>query len=333
VSAASAAEPLATTLSPLLERRLIIVTGKGGTGKTSVVAALGLAAARSGRRVLLAETGRDENLPRLLSRDGAPAGYEGRDYGAGLRSMRLDPYEALGEYLRLQLGIAPLVRRVLANRGFRQLMDAAPGWRELITLGKIWHLEQQRDPGGGPLFDLLIVDAPATGHGLTFLDVPRVVQGAVRAGPLRRHAAAVEEMLRDPEATRLLPVALPEELPARETAELIERVRAGIGIAIDRVVVNAVPPPPFPAAVPDLDVRLAALPPDLRIPGAAEPAALARCASHLRERYELAQEYLARIAEWTGLSVVTLPWLPGGLAGEAELAALAAPLLAPGGAA
>jgi anion-transporting ArsA/GET3 family ATPase len=333
LSAAAPAEPQATPLSPLLERRLIIVTGKGGTGKTSVVAALGLAAARSGRRVLLAETGRDENLPRLLSRDGAPAGYEGRDYEAGLRSMRLDPYEALAEYLRLQLGIAPLVRRVLANRGFRQLMDAAPGWRELITLGKIWHLEQQRAPGDGPLFDLLIVDAPATGHGLTFLDVPRVVQGAVRAGPLRRHAAAVEEMLRDPEATRLLPVALPEELPARETAELVERVRAGIGILIDRVVVNAVPPPPFPAAVPDLDARLAALPPDLRIPGAPEPAALARCASHLRARYELAQEYLARIGEWTGLAVVPLPWLPGGLAGEAELAALAAPLLAPGGAA
>jgi len=318
-------------LPSLLGRRLVIVTGKGGTGKTSVVAALGLAAARAGKRVLLAETGRDENLPRLLSRDGALAGYEGRSYGAGLRSMRVDPYEALTEYLRLQLGAAPLVRRVLANRGFRQLMDAAPGWRELITLGKVWHLEQQLAPGGGPLYDLIVVDAPATGHGLTFLDVPRVVQAAVRAGPLQRHAGAVEAMLTDPEATLLLPVALPEELPARETAELVQRVRDNLGVPVDRIVVNAVPPAPFPAAIPDLDARLAALPADLTLPGVPEPAALARCAAHLRERHELAEEYLARIGEWTGLPLVPLPWLPAGVQGEASLAALAGPLLGTGG--
>ena len=323
MSTAAPARSPSEGLSPLLRRRLIIVTGKGGTGKTSVVAALGLAGARAGRRVLLAETGRDENLPRLLSRDGADAGYEGRSYRAGLRSMRVDPYEALEEYLRLQLGVAPLVRLVLGNRGFRQLMDAAPGWRELITLGKVWHLEQQVAPSGGPLFDLLVVDAPATGHGLTFLDVPRVVQAAVRAGPLRRHAAAVEAMLQDPEATLLLPVALPEELPARETAELVARVRDGMGLRVDRVVVNAVPAPPFPAAVPDLDARLAALPPDLALPGAPPPAALARCAAHLRARYELAQEYLTKIAEWTALPTLTLPWLSEGVRGEAELEALA----------
>jgi anion-transporting ArsA/GET3 family ATPase len=293
-----------------------------------VVAALGLASARAGKRVLLAETGRDENLPRLLSRDGAPAGYSGRSYGAGLRSMRVDPYEALTEYLRLQLGAAPLVRRVLGNRGFRQLMDAAPGWRELITLGKIWHLEQQLAPSGGPLYDLIVVDAPATGHGLTFLDVPRVVQAAVRAGPLQRNASAVEAMLTDPEATLLLPVALPEELPARETAELVQRVRANLGVPVDRIVVNAVPAAPFPAAIPDL----AALPPDLALPGIPEPAVLARCAAHLRSRHELAQEYLARIGEWTGLPLVSLPWLPAGVQGESSLAALAGPLLETGGA-
>lgn len=331
-AAAAPTAPPSGDLTPLLARRLVIVTGKGGTGKTSVVAALGLAAARAGRRVLLAETGRDENLPRLLSRDGKPAGYDGRDYRAGLRSMRVDPYAALAEYLSLQIGVAPLVRGVLGNRGFRQLMDAAPGWRELITLGKVWHLEQQRAPGGGPLYDLLVVDAPATGHGLTFLDVPRVVQSAVRSGPLRRHASAVEEMLEDPDATLLLPVALPEELPARETAELVARVREEIGIRVDRVVVNAVPSAPFPAAVPDLDRRLAALEPGLALPGSPSPAELARCAAHLRSRYELAQEYLARIAEWTALPLVPLPWLRDGVRGEADLERLAAQLVpgAPG---
>jgi anion-transporting ArsA/GET3 family ATPase len=103
--------------------------------------------------------------------------------------MRIDPYEALAEYLGLQIGLRGVVRRVFGNRAFRQLMDASPGWRELITLGKIWHLEQMKEANGKPRFDLIVVDAPATGHGLTFLDVPRVVGSAVRAGPLRRHAA------------------------------------------------------------------------------------------------------------------------------------------------
>ncbi len=94
------------------------------------------------------------------------------------------------------------------------------------------------------------MDAPATGHGLTFLDVPRVVVSALRAGPLRRHAGWVEEMLRDPEATLLVPVALAEELPTRETVELVERVREGMGVPVDRVVVNAVLERPFPEDLP-----------------------------------------------------------------------------------
>jgi hypothetical protein len=105
-------------------------------------------------------------------------------------------------------------------------------------------------------------------------------------------------------------------------------VREGLGVAVDRVVVNAVPPPPFPAALADLDARLAALPGDLTLPGVPEPAALARCAAHLRSRYELAQEYLGKLGEWTGLPLVELPWLPAGVRDEAGLDALAAPLLA-----
>ena len=159
-------------LRPLLEHRLVIVTGKGGTGKTSVAAALALAAAAAGRRVLVAETGRDEHVPRLIAPGGPRAGYAGRELRPGLRVMRVDPYEALTEYLQLQLRVPGLVSRAMKNKGFRQLMDAAPGWRELITLGKVWQLGEQRDDSGRPTADLLIIDAPATGHGLTFLDVP-----------------------------------------------------------------------------------------------------------------------------------------------------------------
>lgn len=306
----------------------MIVTGKGGTGKTSVAAALALHAASRGRRVLVVETGRDENVPPLLVDPPAPeVGYAGRELRPGLTAMRADPYEALTEYLSRQVAVRPLVRRVLRNRGFRQLLNAAPGWRELIMLGKVWHVQQQEADDGRPLFDHVVVDAPATGHGLTFLDVPRVVVSAVRAGPLRRHASWVAAMLQDPEHTMLLPVALAEELPTRETAELVERVRNSVGVAVDRVVVNAVLRSPLPEAVPDLDSRLAALRTEGAPSSLPPPALLAHCAAHLRARAELHHRYLGRIREATGLPTLPLPLLPGGVHGPEELERLAAPLL------
>jgi anion-transporting ArsA/GET3 family ATPase len=272
-------------LPSLLDRRLVVVTGKGGPGK-------------------------------------------GRDLRKNLRAMRIDPYEALAEYLGLQIGLRGIVRRVFETRAFRQLMDASPGWRELITLGKIWHLEQMTIAAGVPRFDLIVVDAPATGHGLTFLDVPRVVGSAVRAGPLRRHAGWVEAMIRDPERTTLLPVALAEELPVRETAELVARLRDAIGVAVDRVVVNAVTAAPFPPGLEDLDARLAKLPADLALPGAPAPPVLAACAAHLRGRHALNARWMDVLAETTGLELIVLPRIARGVRGPDDLAPLADALVA-----
>ncbi len=310
---------------PLLARRLVVVTGKGGTGKTSVVAALALAAARRGRRVCVVEMGLDAEVPDLFDPGGPPPGGRGREVHPGITALRIEPYEALAEYLGLQIGGRRVVELVLRNKAFRQLMDAAPGWRELITLGKVWHLEQMRD-GDRPRWDLLVVDAPATGHGLTFLDVPRVAVAAVRMGPLRRHAGWVEQMIRDTRRTVLLPVALAEELPARETAELVERAREDVGVAVDRVVVNAVAPAPFPDDLPDLDRRLARIPDDAVLPGLPRPATLAACATHLRERRELNEHHLEAIARATGLPVIALPLLPEGVRDADDLIHLAQPL-------
>jgi anion-transporting ArsA/GET3 family ATPase len=288
---------------------------------------LATGAARSGRRVLAVEMERGEHLHRLLEPGSDPVGYAGREVAPDLRLMRIDPFEALAEYLALQVGVRSVVDLVMRNRGFRQLMTAAPGWRELIILGKIWYLEQMRDAAGGPLYDLIVVDAPATGHGVTFLDVPRVVVSAVRTGPLRRNAKLVEEMIEDPERTLLLPVSLAEELPTRETAELVARMRDGVGIAIDRVVVNAVTEPPFPPGVVDLDERLARLPADLALGALPSPSVLAQCASHLRSRFELNREYVAETAERTGVPVLRLPFLFEGAGTPAAIGRLSDTLL------
>jgi anion-transporting ArsA/GET3 family ATPase len=315
-------------LSPILDRRLVIVTGKGGTGKTTVAAALAVAAAQSGRSVLIAEVGGEEQVPQFISPGHPPVGYAGAELLPGLTCIHVDPHEALSEYLGLQLHARALVDLVMRNKGFAQLLDAAPGWRELITLGKVWHLAQMRN-GDRPRYELIVVDAPATGHGLTFLDVPRVVGTAVRAGPLRGHAHLVEDLIRDPEQTLLLPVALAEELPARETAELVHRARSEIGIAVDRVVVNAVAPWPFPEGVPaDLDARLRRIPGDTDLGRLPRPAVLATCASYLRARYELNSFHVEQIRRDCGEPLVILPYCAGGLTGASTLGAFAEPLLA-----
>lgn len=312
----------------LLDRRLVIVTGKGGTGKTTVAAALAVAAARAGRRVLVAEMAADEQIVRLLAPGTPPVGYAGRELLPGVLAQRIDPFEALTEYLVLQIGIRPLVETVMRNQGFRQLMSASPGWRELITLGKVWHLEQMQRSDGAPRFDLLIIDAPATGHGMTFLDVPRVVVSAVRAGPLHHHTERVEALLSDPDKTVLLPVTTAEELPARETAELVERVRGELGIAVDRVVINAVAAAPFPAGLEDLDERLDRLPDSVRLETLPPTTVLADCSRYLRARYELNRRFVGEIAEMTRLPFVLLPRIPTGIDGPSAIEALAEPLMA-----
>lgn len=318
-----------STQRSLPKHRLVIVTGKGGTGKTTVSATLALAAARAGLRVLVVEMGPDEQIPRLLDPRAPRAGYAGCAILPGLRAMRIDPFEALAEYLGRQLGVRAIGGAVVRNRAFRQLMTAAPGWRELITLGKIWHLAQLRseDPSGRR-FDLIVVDAPATGHGVAFLDVPRVAVSAVRAGPLRTHARRVEQLLEDPDQTLVLPVALAEELPAREIAELTQRVRDEMGISIDRVIVNAVVGPPFPDAIADLDQALARLDSDLELGALPPPLVLARCAHYLRSRYELNHRFKAEIQQTTGLPIVELPRLSEGIQGPDQIASLISPLLA-----
>jgi len=311
---------------PLLSRRLVLVTGKGGTGKTTLAAALARAGVERGLRVLVAELGRDAELPRLLAPRPAPVGYPEREIAPGLSAILIDPYEALAEYLGIELGLPGLVHRVVTHRGFRQLMEASPGWRDLIALGKVWHLERARDASGRSRFDLLVVDAPATGHGVTFLDVPRVVISAVRAGPLRHHTEQVEALLHDPQRTLVLPVSLAEELPVRETLSLVARVRQQ-GLPVDRVVINGRRARPVPEALGDLAAQLERLPDDLALGAVPRPSVLAACVRTLEARYAQSERYTHELARGTGLPILSLPYLAEGIRGPDDVATLADALL------
>jgi anion-transporting ArsA/GET3 family ATPase len=311
-------------LPGLLDHRLVVVTGKGGTGKTAVAAMLAEAARRAGRRVLLAETAPIESIAALFERDPRPLGYEGRELRSGLHAVRIDPHAALAEYLGLQIGMRGLTERVVQTETFQQLLEAAPGWRELIILGKVWHFEQQRDASGRPSWDLVVVDAPATGHGLTFLDVPRVVQQAVRAGPLHRHSSWVEALVHDRSRTLLLPVTLPEELPVLETHELIERSRDEIDIGVDRIVVNRVPSP-----TPEgLHVALERLPDDLALEQLPPVPTLRAVLGHVDQRNRLAFEQRRHVSRLCALPVVDVPDLPLGFEPDGGWSEIADTILA-----
>lgn len=322
----------------LADRRLVFVTGKGGTGKTTVAVALALALADRGRRVLLAELGRSAQAPELVERAPAVVGSTPRALVPGLDVVLIDPFDALEEYLRLQGWTGAWLARGLRQPGLHDLLVGTPGWRELITLGKLWYMA--RGPGEGgpptPAYDHIVVDAPATGHGLTLLDVPRVVHSAVRTGPLARNAARVEAMLLDPARTVLLPVCWPETLPVRETVELVERLERGVGIHVDRVVVNGVATPSPVDRWPELAGRLDALPRAADAAVATSAPVVAACVRWSQARSRSQQAALALLGEELGRTFVRLPnWpaatLPDGAPDVARLRALGAMLVGDAG--
>jgi len=262
-------------------------------------------ARREGRRVALVETAPIEAVARCFDSKPADRGSAGRALRPGLHALRLEPTAALAESLGLQIRLRGLAERVIQTETFEQLLEAVPGWRELIILGKIWHLEQKTEKSGRPLYDLVIVDAPATGHGLTFLDVPRVVQQAVRGGPLARHASWVEELVHDRDRTLLLPVTLPEELPVSETIELVTRAREHIDIGLDRIVVNAMPQ----SISRDLASSLDPIPDDFSLEALPPVAQMREILAQIERRSALACAQRERVSSACALPLVELPFV------------------------
>lgn len=299
----------------LLGRRLNIVTGKGGVGKSTVTAALALAAQARGMRVLCCEVTAKERVASLL---GAPdCGPVVTQVDRSIWSVHIRPEEAMREYGLMVLRFKAIYGAVFENRLVRYVLRAMPSLPEIVMLGKVfWHVTEDKDEAGRPRWDVVLLDAPATGHGVTFLQTPKnFLDLLTDSGPMVRDMRNMQAMLTDPSLTAVSVVSLPEEMPANEAVELHQAVR-GLGLPGGRLFLNGWVPPRFSEAE-----RGA-----LRRADEADLGAARLAAFTYGERQDLSAHYEARLRAEVDLPLVRLPMVPTERFDRPVLEALAAQL-------
>lgn len=281
----------------LLSRRLILVTGKGGVGKTSVSAALALAAVRAGQKPLVITCDGRPTLGRVLG--GADEGADATPVVNGVAGLCVDYRDALVNLISDLLGARRLVDAFLGNKVVSTFVNAAPSVQEMTLLHRVDKARSDDEPGGP--YSPVIVDLPASGHALALLSTPRAVMRLVRVGPLFKRAQDLLRMVIDSRNTALVVVTLAEELPINETLELAERART-VGVPVGHVVVNAVPHTPLSPK----DVELLTQVND----GAGEP--LRHWAAetiHGNTRSVRAQAEIQRLQQGPGTEVLQVPFV------------------------
>jgi anion-transporting ArsA/GET3 family ATPase len=221
----------------LLDLRLVFVTGKGGVGKTTVAAGLAQLAAEHGKRVLVCEVDAKGDVTSLFEAN--PTDFTPREIAPGIWSMSMDTEASLREYLKLHLRI-PVVGRIgpLA-KAFDFVATAAPGVREILTVGKLTYEVRERH------YDIVVVDAPASGHVIGQLAAPQAINDLVKVGLIRSQTDWMLDILSDHRQTGLVAVCTPEEMPVNETLELATRVKEETTVRLSAVVVNRVLPELF----------------------------------------------------------------------------------------
>lgn len=225
-------------LEQLFQRRLLFVAGKGGVGKTTVACALALIAAQLGKRTLLTEVDGAGRAAYLLGVEPAPIGLP-RRAGPSLSVMSVEGGAALAEYLEIILPIKRVLQAIFASRIYRYFVAAAPGLKELLTIGKIWYEAERLDEAsGGRLWDLVIVDAPATGHSLQYLRMPYAAHQAFGSGLVGRESKRIVDLLVDPQTTAVNLVTTAEEMPVNETLEMYQQIRDDLHMPLGLLFAN-----------------------------------------------------------------------------------------------
>ncbi len=271
-------------------------TGKGGVGKTTVASAFALACARRGEKTLLVQIHTKDKVSLMFGSE--EVGTDIVEVEENLFAVNAAPSSAMEEYALMLLKVRIVYKAVFENRIIQSFLKAIPGLNELVLLGKTYFHATETE-NGRYVWDKVVVDAPATGHGLFFLQIPDVVTSILSAGPMYEEARKMQEVIRDPEFTVLNIVTLPEEMPVNETRMLYEAATEKLSVPLGLVVANGVYDPLFDEA------ELAALP---------EPAddhdrAIFEAARFRVKRTQLQQRYLTELYETTPLPVVEFPYV------------------------
>jgi anion-transporting ArsA/GET3 family ATPase len=292
--------------------RVMIVAGKGGVGKTTVTATLAAAAADAGLSVLIVEVEGKSGLAACFGRP--PLGYEETELAPSVRGRTLTPDEALLDYLENH-GLRRISKRLVRSGALEVVSTAVPGMKDILVLGKVKALELERSA------DLILIDAPAAGHAVSFLMSPRGLGDAVRVGPVNKQSTEVIEMLSDPARCQVMLVTVPEETPVNELVDTAFQLEDRIGVQLGPVVVNSCyPDPGLPASVDEVQ-RLAD---ELGVfVSPRETTDLVAAAEFRRERYVLQQEQADRLAARLPLPQVRLPFLFTAELGPPEIGTLA----------
>ena len=315
-------------MATLLDKRLLIFSGKGGAGKSTVAAAAAVTAARRGKRVLLVEIGDEERLPSIFG-NAKRAGYVGGQVSMPrpggippIWSMCLTAPEALREFAVRSMRFEIVYKAIFENPVMRFFAAAAPGLDELTIMGKIEFLHRDAvAPAPHSRFDLMIFDAPSTGHGLAFFKVPLMAMGMARTGPLFAKAERMWQLVSDPVRTAFNIVTLPEEMSVNESIELYAAAQA-LGLPWGTVIVNGVYPDFFPHDAGALQLAQARAEPAADLTGRIARAALdAAVSSSVRRQAD--QDMIARLASRLAVDRIELPLLFTPRIGPEDLESLA----------
>ncbi|KPA17662.1 Anion-transporting ATPase [Candidatus Magnetomorum sp. HK-1] len=227
----------------IFEHRLLFVVGKGGVGKTTVSAALGIAAKRLNKTVLLIEVGDADSMGQIFDYGSFPE--KPAQIQPNLWGVRINPKSVLKEYIKLHINIPFIANRIIKSKIFDYIIAATPGLKEVMTLGQIWRWEQDKTFDNCPHFDLIIVDAPATGHGVSLLILPQTLINMLAVGPIVEQTRVVHSLLVDPVKTGLTLVTLPEELPVNESLEFKQIAHEKLHMPVQTTFINSVYPDSF----------------------------------------------------------------------------------------
>lgn len=313
-------------MAGLLDKHLIYVTGKGGVGKTTVSAALARAAARTGFTTLVVEVEGTSGLSAMFGQ--GELGYEeavlapggGPGGAADVRARTLTADAALLEYLQ-DHGLSRVSKRLVSSGALDVVATAAPGIKDILLLGKVKQLVRQQ------VADLVVLDAPAAGHAITFLQAARSLVDTVSVGPINAQARDVLALLEDHRMCQVLLVTIPEETPVNEAVETAFSLEDRVGVGLGPVVVNGLYPSLEGLAVAPAGVEAAAGAADVALrPGEAE--ALAAAAAFRLDRSALQVSQVARLEQRLPLPQLGLPFVFTTEIGPLELDQLADALLA-----